>query len=73
LSLVPSRFVFLSHLEPIRKLKRQKGKVVYVHALKAYKGVEVQLHSFLTSTLDRGEWLQTFPDILSTQRCLTIS
>lgn len=33
-----------------------KDKTVPVHAMKAFKGVEVQLHPFLTSTLDGGEW-----------------
>jgi len=27
------------------------------HAMKVYRGEEVQLHSFLTSALDGGEWL----------------
>jgi len=32
------------------------------HALKAYCGVEVQLHAFLTSAQDRGEWSAIRPD-----------
>jgi hypothetical protein len=30
-------------------------KVVYVHAMKAYRVVEVQIHSLLTSALDWGD------------------
>jgi hypothetical protein len=32
-----------------------KCKFVSVHALKVYGGVELSLHSFLTSLLDTGE------------------
>jgi hypothetical protein len=31
-----------------------------IHAIKARRGVEVQLHSFSTSTLDRGEWSMSY-------------
>jgi hypothetical protein len=31
------------------------------HAMKTYDGVEVQLHVFLTSALDGGEWLALRP------------
>jgi hypothetical protein len=34
----------------------KKGKVFSVHAMKAYKGLELQLHSFLTSALDVSGW-----------------
>jgi hypothetical protein len=30
--------------------------VIPVHALKAYGGVEVELHSFLSSVLDEDGW-----------------
>jgi len=33
-----------------------KVKTFPVHDMKAYRGVRVWLHSFLTSTLDGGEW-----------------
>jgi hypothetical protein len=31
------------------------------YAMKTYEGVEVQLHTFLTLTLDGGEWLALRP------------
>jgi len=31
------------------------------HAIKAYWGVEVEIHAFLTSTLDGGEWSASRP------------
>jgi hypothetical protein len=37
------------------KLKLSLYLTTY-HAVEAYWGVEVQLHSFLTSALDGGEW-----------------
>jgi hypothetical protein len=47
-------------------LTEVKGKVVPVlltehHATKAYWGVEVSLHAFLTSALDGGEWSVSRP------------
>jgi hypothetical protein len=33
-----------------------KGKAVPVHAMGAYRGLELWLHSFLTSVLDGGEY-----------------
>ena len=38
-----------------------KGKFVPVHAMKAYRGVEVYLHSFLTLMLDEGYWTTLRP------------
>jgi hypothetical protein len=37
-------------------LTAKKGKVVPVVAMKAYRGEEVQLHSFLKSVVGGGEW-----------------
>jgi hypothetical protein len=34
------------------------------HAIKAYCGVDVQLHAFLTSALDGGEWSASRPAAL---------
>jgi hypothetical protein len=31
------------------------------HAMKTYGGMEIQMHVFLTSTLDGGEWLDSRP------------
>jgi hypothetical protein len=36
-------------------LRRLKGQTVSVRAMTTYGGLEVQLHSFLTSALDDGE------------------
>jgi len=33
-----------------------KVKVVRFHVMKAYGGLDVQLHFFLTSRIDGGEW-----------------
>jgi hypothetical protein len=40
---------------------KSKGKGVPVHIMKGVGGVEVQLHSFLTSALDGGEWSASRP------------
>jgi hypothetical protein len=32
-----------------------------LHAMKAYGGLKVKLHSFLTSTLNEGEWSASRP------------
>lgn len=36
--------------------------VVPVHTMKAYMGVDVLLHSLLTSVLGGGEWTTSLPD-----------
>jgi len=36
------------------KYIKSKGQVFPVHVMKAYRGVEVQIHSFLTSAPDVG-------------------
>jgi hypothetical protein len=40
----------------------KKGKAVSVHAMKI-GGVELELHSFLTSQLDGGEWSASHPGL----------
>jgi hypothetical protein len=35
--------------------------------MKAYEGIEVQLHAFLTSALDRGEWSALRPGRFTTR------
>jgi hypothetical protein len=39
-----------------RVKKQEKAYGVPDHARKAHRGLEVQLHSFLTSVLNGGEW-----------------
>jgi len=36
---------------------REVGKVTTLHAIQAYLGIGVQLHSFSTLELDEDEWL----------------
>lgn len=38
------------------KFRQIKSKVVPVHTMMAYDGKEVQLHSFLSSALQRSQW-----------------
>lgn len=45
-----------------------KGKVVPIHAMKAYRGVEVSLHFFLNSVLDRGGYWASRPGHFSPRR-----
>jgi len=42
-----------------------KSAVVPVHAIKACRGVQVQLTSFLTLALDGGEWSTSRSDLLT--------
>jgi hypothetical protein len=46
----PGALHILTSISPVRK-----GKVVPIHAIKAQRGVEVQLHPFLTCVLDGGQ------------------
>jgi len=50
----------MSHLKADISLE-VKRKTVPLYAMKSYGGVEVQLHSFLTSALDCSEWLTSRP------------
>ena len=34
---------------------------VPLHAIKVYEGMEILLHQFLTSALDRGKWSASYP------------
>jgi hypothetical protein len=47
------------------KCKQGKGKVFPDHAIKTYRGTDVQLHSFLTSALDAGEWSTSRPSLFT--------
>lgn len=38
-----------------------KCRVVLVYGMKAYGGVEIEVHSFLSSILDGGKWLASIP------------
>jgi hypothetical protein len=38
------------------KGKKCKGKIVSIHPINAYGGVELQLYSFITSAVDGGKW-----------------
>jgi len=42
------------------------GKAVPVHAMRHRGGAEVQIHAFLTSSLDGGEWSASQPGLPAT-------
>jgi hypothetical protein len=44
-----------------KPLIRNQAKVDAAHAMKAHGGVDVHLHTFLTSTLDGFEWSASRP------------
>jgi hypothetical protein len=58
---------FRSLSETLHKVVKGKGKVklslclIKHYAMKAYEGVDVQIHIFLTSALDGGEWSASRP------------
>jgi len=37
-------------------VRKCKSNVIPTHTIKAYRGLGVYLHSFLTSALDGGQW-----------------
>jgi len=53
------RLINVKYREILLCINLVKGTVFPLHTLKAYE-VEVQLHPFLTSTLDRGGWSASF-------------
>jgi len=44
------------------------GKAVHVHAMRYTGGAEVQLHSFLTLSLDGSEWSASHPGLPATSK-----
>jgi len=52
---------YISHFHHFLTYAWRKGKVFAVHTMKAYRGREVQLHSFLSSVLNEGERLTSLP------------
>jgi len=46
---------------------KTESKAFPVHVMKAYEGVKVHLHSFLTLALDCGEWSSFMPQLLYSQ------
>jgi len=53
------RLINVKYGEILLYINLVKGTVFPLHTLKAYE-VEVQLHPFLISTLDRGVWPASF-------------
>jgi hypothetical protein len=39
----------------------QKRVIISAYVMKAYRGVKVQLHSYISSAFDGGEWLDLRP------------
>jgi hypothetical protein len=46
---------------------KTESKAFPVHVIKAYEGVKVHLHSFLTLALDCGKWSSFMPQLLYSQ------
>jgi hypothetical protein len=49
-----------------------KSKAVPVYSMKACGGLELQLHSFLASAVDGGEWSASRPDLPPTPRKIPV-
>jgi hypothetical protein len=48
------------HLEdPKIDADNTESKVVLVHVMRSYGGLEVEIYSFLTTALDVGKWLSS--------------
>ena len=47
-------------------------KIVLVQAIKKYEGVEMELHSFLTSVLDGSEWSDSCFGPFATRRRISV-
>ena len=52
--------------------KGKRGEAAPLHDMKAYRGVEVQLHSFLTSALDEGKWSTSRPGCFTPKERTTV-
>jgi hypothetical protein len=45
---------------------------VFLKATREYGGVDVQIHSFLISTLGQGEWIVSYPGLFATVEKLSV-
>lgn len=61
-------FSWLSSVPLLIRWDKNDGKIVAVHAMKAYRGAELWLHSFLTSAPDGGEWLTPSPGLFTPRK-----
>jgi hypothetical protein len=61
-------FSWFSSVPLLIRWDKNDGKIVAVHAVKAYRGAELWLHSFLTSAPDGGEWLTPSPGLFTSRK-----